>query len=506
MTADAQSQSEVTIGGNKGIIRPKTAYRTLAVMGTVVITALSFLFVNISLIQGVFDRDLSAPSGPLEQSVVGVEPLLALGVLVVVTVVGMLPLCKPRSRRTLETVRTTLRSLVPVGLFLGTIGYFGFSFRLPQEMLVLSIGVLAVSLPLWFVGLQQGLLKRTDGALIVGADPSQIEIAMQATAKPIVGYTYTSAHSGEDERKHRISTDGGVEKTAPNVANVERLSERSALEDVLSQSNVGTVIPALPRADRAEFFGVLEACHRHDVDVETLDKHDQSVLLEDGRASADTTRSNLVGIDLQPWNLWSRVGKRLFDLIVAGLGLLCALPLMVVVAVAVKLDSPGPVFYTQERTTQFGDTFRVYKFRSMLPESESATPGQSRDRITRVGWILRRTHLDELPQLWAIITGQMSVVGPRAAWTAEERLLEEEVQTWKKRWFVKPGLTGLAQVNDASSETPRTKLRYDLTYIEKQSLWFDAKIVLQQVWMVLRDAVSLLVSGLSRRIGRENGQ
>jgi len=173
-------------------------------------------------------------------------------------------------------------------------------------------------------------------------------------------------------------------------------------------------------------------------------------------------------------------------------GLLVALVLFVPIAVAIKLDSPGPVFYRQERTTQFGDRFSVYKFRTMVPESESVSPGADADRITRVGRLLRRMHLDELPQLWAIFVGTMSVVGPRAAWTAEEEVLERRMQTWKKRWFVKPGLTGLAQINDVSSENSRAKLQYDLTYIRNQSFRFDVKIVVRQLWMVLREALSLL--------------
>ncbi len=109
------------------------------------------------------------------------------------------------------------------------------------------------------------------------------------------------------------------------------------------------------------------------------------------------------------------------------------------------------------------------------------------DRITRVGRLLRRTHLDELPQLWSILIGEMSVVGPRAAWTEEEVLLEADAPSWRKRWFVKPGLTGLAQVNGAKSTNPNEKLRYDLEYIRRQSFWFDVKIVIRQLWTVLTD-------------------
>jgi len=150
------------------------------------------------------------------------------------------------------------------------------------------------------------------------------------------------------------------------------------------------------------------------------------------------------------------------------------------------------VLYSQDRTAGFGETFPVYKFRSMLPESEDVEPGEDEDRITRVGRVLRKTHLDELPQLWSIFVGDMSVVGPRAAWTEEELLLEEDAPAWRKRWFVKPGLTGLAQINDAKSTDPNAKLRYDLEYIRRQSFWLDVQIVIRQVWKVVRDVWELV--------------
>ena len=92
--------------------------------------------------------------------------------------------------------------------------------------------------------------------------------------------------------------------------------------------------------------------------------------------------------------------------------------------------------------------------------------------------------------------GVGSVVGPRAVWTEEEALLEAETQSWRQRWFVKPGLTGLAQINDVSSENSRAKLQYDLTYIRNQSFFFDTKIVVRQVWMVLREALALLAASV----------
>lgn len=145
------------------------------------------------------------------------------------------------------------------------------------------------------------------------------------------------------------------------------------------------------------------------------------------------------------------------------------------------------MLYSQERTGTFGKAFEVQKFRTMVPNSEDATPidDNENDRITRVGRFLRRTHFDEIPQLWSILVGKMSVVGPRAVWTDEEAHIEAGQSEWRKRWFIKPGLTGLAQVNNVTSTEPDEKLRYDVLYIREQSFWFDLKIVVRQVWMVL---------------------
>jgi lipopolysaccharide/colanic/teichoic acid biosynthesis glycosyltransferase len=131
----------------------------------------------------------------------------------------------------------------------------------------------------------------------------------------------------------------------------------------------------------------------------------------------------------------------------------------------------------------------------MFASNESATnstgPLSNHDRITRAGAFLSKTHLDEIPQLWSTLIGDMSIVGPRAAWTDEEELLETKADPWRKRWFVKPGLTGLAQINDAKSTDPETKLRYDISYIREQSFWKDLMIVIHQLWMVGIDVVDI---------------
>jgi lipopolysaccharide/colanic/teichoic acid biosynthesis glycosyltransferase len=130
----------------------------------------------------------------------------------------------------------------------------------------------------------------------------------------------------------------------------------------------------------------------------------------------------------------------------------------------------------------------------MRPDDEKTAPDtEEQYRVTRVGHVLRKTHFDEIPQLWAILAGRMSVVGPRAVWTDEEAIIEQQARDWRKRWFVKPGLTGLAQINDATSATPERKLQYDLEYIRKQSFWFDLKLVIRQLYQVGIDAIGFAV-------------
>ncbi len=449
-------------------MRDEQTYRALGFFGTVAATAIA---VPLGSAAGVHTLLGSGPS-------VSAPAVVAA---VFVTAAATYPLYKPRSRRILDTVSATLRSLSLAVLVSATLGYFGFAYRLPRTALLVAAAVLAVGLPLWFVALQRRYLDGSGRTLVVGHDPERIGSAIRRADGPVAGYA-SSPQPVSTANGKRVNTDGGV-----GVTEYDCLGGLSRLDEILAESDVGTVVPALPRTDRAEFFGVLDTCHRHGVDVAVPDEHGESVLL-----CGEDSESGLAEIDLEPWDLQNRLCKRLFDICFAAGALALASPVICLAALAVRLDSPGPVLYRQERTALFGDTFHVYKFRTMRPESEAATPGEDAERITRVGRVLRRTHLDELPQLWAILRGQMSVVGPRAAWTAEEELLLEQTRTWQKRWFVKPGLTGLAQINDASSETPEEKLRCDLTYIREQSFRFDAKILIRQLWQVALDAVSMV--------------
>ncbi|MGQ3414362.1 sugar transferase [Natrinema sp. LN54] len=421
----------------------------------------------------------------------------------VIAIAGVVwPLYKPRPRRILDTVFLVQKRVIVGGFALATLGYFKWSHRLPRATLVMSIGLLVVALPAWFL-LIRARPTGTDGrTLLVGDDPEQIKRVASTVDTLVLGYLCPTIAGSRAESASPSDTtgeavaDGGIELRHDGLADLEsgfdrsglsgslsRLGGLSRLEDVLVEYDVDTVVLAFRQADRAEFFGALDACHEHGVDAKVHREYADSVLVSEGDVG------ELVDVDLEPWDPLDHLFKRLFDIVFATAGLLAFAPLMLVIAAAIKLDSPGPVFYNQHRTAGFGDTFPVYKFRSMRPEGADATPTDDaeNDRITRVGRVLRKTHLDELPQLWSIFVGDMSVVGPRAAWTEEEVLLEKDTPSWRKRWFVKPGLTGLAQIHDANSTDPNTKLRYDLEYIRRQSFWFDLKIVIRQIWTVVVD-------------------
>jgi sugar transferase (PEP-CTERM system associated) len=183
--------------------------------------------------------------------------------------------------------------------------------------------------------------------------------------------------------------------------------------------------------------------------------------------------------------------KRLLDLSVAAAGLVLAAPLMVLTALAVAVDSPGPIFYRQTRAGELGRPFTLYKFRSMRIDAErtgARFAAENDPRVTRVGRFIRKTRIDELPQLYNVLRGEMSMVGPRPERPVFIEQLEQEVPYFKQRLYVKPGVTGHAQVRcryGATAEDHLEKLQYDLYYIKSYSVAFDLSIILDTIKVVV---------------------
>ena len=178
-----------------------------------------------------------------------------------------------------------------------------------------------------------------------------------------------------------------------------------------------------------------------------------------------------------------KILKRLLDIAVAIPAILILLPLMLVTALAIKTDSKGPVIYSQERVGLYGKTFKVYKFRSMRQDAEAksgpvlAKEGDS--RITKVGRFIRATRIDELPQLFNVLKGEMSIVGPRPERPFFVEQYVQERPEYSYRHNVKPGITGLAQIAGKYNTTAYDKLIYDIIYIQEQSVKTDLIIMLQ---------------------------
>ena len=212
------------------------------------------------------------------------------------------------------------------------------------------------------------------------------------------------------------------------------------------------------------------------------------------RPTRDLGSAVCIELQRRPLSIAERATKRFLDLTGAGLALVALLPLLAAVALAIKLDSPGPVLFRQKRCGFNGRSFAIYKFRTMfvLEDGPSIIQAESVDsRVTRIGKWLRRTSIDELPQLLNVLDGSMSLVGPRPHAVAHDNQFDKVVRKYALRRRVKPGLTGWAQINGCRGPTPTTasierRVEYDLWYIDNWSVRLDLTILLQTPIEVLR--------------------
>ena len=189
--------------------------------------------------------------------------------------------------------------------------------------------------------------------------------------------------------------------------------------------------------------------------------------------------------------------KRLFDCALAGVGLVASAPLWALIAIAIKIEDGGPVFFRQGRVGLGGRVFDALKFRSMVPDAEARTgPVQATEndpRVTRVGRFMRSTAMDELPQLWNIFAGDMSFVGPRPLRPGEvevrgdgELVQLDQIPGYAARHGVRPGLTGLTQVYASRDISRTSKFRLDQVYMKRASFWLDLKLILLSFWITGR--------------------
>ena len=398
------------------------------------------------------------------------------------------------SRRTLfwSETRQVLRACSVAALFAG---FLSFAVRSADELSRLVIaGVWVTSVmvvPVVRYNTKRFLVsiglwgKRV---LIVGAGETGAQVAERIGANPVLGYEPVAF---VDDDPHKI---GQV------LAGLPVRGPLAGIPSLVTELAVKDVVVALPRLPRDELLHVISTCEGH---VESIR------LVPDmfGLATVGVETEDLDGMLLlhMRWNLakpWNLALKRSFDLLVGGLTTLVLAPLLLVAAVAIKLDSPGPALYRQRRLGRGWHHFRCFKFRTMYRDNErrlhehlSANPA-ARDewehfaklksydpRLTRVGRVLRRFSLDELPQLINIFKGEMSLVGPRPYLPREMERMGDFAETILK---APPGITGLWQVSGRNELTFNQRLRLDEYYVRNWSLWLDIIVLVKTLGAVMR--------------------
>jgi len=298
----------------------------------------------------------------------------------------------------------------------------------------------------------------------------------RAPSVPLAELSRTTGHNGDE--------------TQESTLKVKILGPVRQLEEIIDRYGIDEVIIALPERSHTELLDIISRCHREKVSIKVFPDVFQIMASEVSIGHLDGLPLLTVrDVALRGWKLTL---KRIVDILFSALALIVLSPLMLLIALLIKLDSPGPVFYCQERMGLDARPFQVIKFRTMHVDAEAQTgPVWARPddpRRTRLGTFLRRFSLDELPQFINVLLGEMSIVGPRPERPVFVEEFRRSIPRYMDRHREKAGLTGWAQVNGLRGDTSiweRTK--YDLWYIENWSLLLDFKIMLKTFVKLLTD-------------------
>jgi sugar transferase (PEP-CTERM system associated) len=276
----------------------------------------------------------------------------------------------------------------------------------------------------------------------------------------------------------------------PRVPPGQVVGQAADLVRLAEQMHVDEIVVAVE--DRRKEMPVNDLLHLKLSGVEVLE-FSSFWEKETGRVDLDTVHPSwMIFSDGFGGTTATRMVKRGFDLVVSATFLLLTFPVLVITAAAIKLDSRGPIFYRQERVGRHGRTFMLLKFRSMVTDAErDGVPkwaGAGDSRVTRIGHVIRQTRIDEIPQVFNVLLGDMSFIGPRPERPFFVQELAAKIPYYAERHLVKPGITGWAQINfpyGASVEDAKQKLEYDLYYIKNHSIFLDCIILLQTARVVL---------------------
>lgn len=350
----------------------------------------------------------------------------------------------------------------------------------PKTNLFLNVLVFMVLFYGWryLFNLLLGSLGIKMNTAIIGYNPQAIELAKEIIKNPQLGY------------KLKIIIKNHEKIDGTELPEIKIIQGIKNLKEILEQEKIATAVITPEIYQSPDLIQNLFECIHYKIDFINLSEFYENL----------TKKVPLTAIN-QVWflqNISQRnrtaysIFKRIFDLFFALILLLITLPLWIIIATIIKFESPGPVFYKQTRVGQGGKPFKLAKFRSMVKDAEKRGPQMAQEndkRITKLGRFMRKTRLDELPQLWNIIKGEMSFIGPRAERPEFHKELKEKIPFYQERYLIKPGLSGWAQIKHgytSSIEDNFEKVQYDLYYVKNRSFILDLSIVLKTINIILK--------------------
>ena len=412
-------------------------------------------------------------------------PLLLVGVALLVGAFAQLGLYDTR----LLARRYQSLSVILKGAALWLVAYLGLSLVLKFEppisrvFVVLAFGCVVVLLYAWRslaycvmagTGIFDRLRQRT---VLIGWNDQARALAGAITRDPTHPFVLVGTVSTGTSAAPFTPTGVVDEPMLPSLGSV------SELEDVLAQHGVDLVVVSRADLSREELQHIVEACERRYVEWKIIPGAFDIFL--SGLRLQTVGRVPLLGIEELAINrLFNRVVKRAVDVAGALVGLIFSAPVVAVLAVLIKRESPGPVFFRQTRVGVGHRPFTLWKLRSMVadappPEATRWSTARNDPRLLRIGAFMRRWNLDEVPQFWNVLRGDMSLVGPRPELPLHVDRLSIAVAHYQPRHIVKPGMTGWAQVNGLRGDTSvAERIQHDIYYIENWSVWLDVQIML----------------------------
>ena len=364
--------------------------------------------------------------------------------------------------------------------------FFGRAFFFSRLILILilAISVLVVFLGRIIVGeIQRHLYRYGYGVhkvIVVGDSPVASRLIHEILNQKRLGLKFVGFVSDSSKRSqsHEFQFLGSID----------------SLKDIVKKVKPDEIILTDISINRKKIINIIQICSDANISFKFI----SDVFSMVTTSASSNTLAGLPIMELKTIALdgWGRIVKRLFDIIFSVVLLVILSPLFLLAAILVKVSSPGPVIFKQKRVGRDGKVFNFYKFRSMYTDKcdfsdkgkKWTTAKDEKSRITPIGIILRKSNIDEIPQFYNVLKGDMSFVGPRPELPTFVDKFQKDIPEYYRRHRVKSGLTGWAVVNGLKGDTSiEERLRYDIFYIENWSFWFDLKIIIKTVFLVIRE-------------------